>query len=173
MVDSIQPVLTTSLVFLFWSTLAVLCYNYAGYPILVFLAAKLFPAADRQSVTSSQEHLPRVTVRIAAYNAEHHIKERIRNVLACDYPHDRIEVLGASAGSTDATVSLVETMDHPHVRAVAFSERRGKTRTLVDAVQQVDSDVILFTDATNQFEQDSIRHLVRHFADPHTGIVTG
>ncbi|MCP4788573.1 MAG: glycosyltransferase [Fuerstiella sp.] len=64
-------------------------------------------------------------------------------------------------------------MDHPHVRAVAFSERRGKTRTLVDAVQQVDSDVILFTDATNQFEQDSIRHLVRHFADPHTGIVTG
>jgi len=172
-VDSIQPVLTTSLVFLFWSSLAVLCYNYAGYPILVFLAAKLFPADERRSATSSQEHLPRVTVLIVAYNAEHHIQERIRNVLACDYPHDRIEVLVASDGSTDATVSLVDALDHPHVRAVAFSERRGKTRTLVDAVQQVTSDVILFTDATNQFEQNSIRHLVRHFADPQIGIATG
>ena len=167
---SLEPLLTTSLVILFWSSLTVLCYNYAGYPIFVFLAAKLFPANDRQSVTSSQGQLPQVTVLIVAYNAEHHIQERIRNVLACDYPRDRIEVLIASDGSTDATVSLVEALDHPQVRAVAFPERRGKTRTLVDAVQRVDGDIVVFTDATNQFEQKSIRHLVRHFADPQIGI---
>jgi cellulose synthase/poly-beta-1,6-N-acetylglucosamine synthase-like glycosyltransferase len=170
---SIEPVLTASLVVLFWSSLTVLCYNYIGYPVLVFLAAKFCRVSDKEPSTPSPVNLPRVTVLIVAYNAEHHIRERISNVLACDYPEDRIEVLVASDGSTDATVSLVEDLGQPHVRALAFSERRGKTRTLVDAVQQVDSDVILFTDATNQFEQDSIHNLVRHFADPQIGIVTG
>jgi biofilm PGA synthesis N-glycosyltransferase PgaC len=67
-----------------------------------------------------------------------------RNTL---YPSDRIEILVASDGSTDATAALAEGLDDSRVRALAFSQRRGKTRTLVDAVQHVHSDVILFTDA--------------------------
>ena len=146
-VDFMEPAFTACLEVLFWSSLALVFYNYAGYPVLVFLVSGFFPANDHQSVSRRQKDLPRVTVLIVACNAERHILARIENVLACDYPSDRIEILVASDRSTDATAALAEGLDDLRVRALAFSQRRGKTRTLVDAVQHVHSDVILFTDA--------------------------
>lgn len=172
-VASIEPVLTASLILLFWSAFAVLCYSYAGYPVLVYLASKFCPPQQRYIAPQAQPSLPRVTVLIVAYNAEQHIHGRINNILACDYPADRIEVLVASDGSTDATVRIVEAFQRPQVRALAFFHRRGKSKTLVDAVRHIESDIILFTDATNRFDGQAIRHLARHFADPHVGIVTG
>ncbi len=165
--------LTTSLVLLFWCSLAVLCYSYAGYPVLLLVAARFLSPTYRYKQECVETVLPRLTVLIVAYNAEHHIRERIKNILSCDYPSDRIEILIASDGSTDGTVSLVEELGHPNVRTLDCPQRRGKTITLVDAVRHISSDVILFTDATNHFDQDTIHNLLRHFGDPHIGIATG
>lgn len=175
-VNSIDPAWTIGLELLFWTALAALCYSYAGYPILVWLLSKTVAERQHNSLTYREEDLPQVTVLIVACNAEHHIRERIANVFACDYPGDRLEVLVASDGSTDATVSLVSlirSLEHPQVRVLDFSQRRGKAGTLVDAVRQATGDVIVFTDATNQFERHSIRNLVRHFTDERIGIAVG
>ena len=168
-----DSVATSTLTLLFWLSLAALLYNYVGYPVLVALAARLFPAKKPSTTSLHQDDLPHVTVLIVAYNAEQHIRQRIENVLACEYPSDRIDILVASDGSDDATVQTVEALNLPHVRAIEFAERRGKTRTLVDAVRKVDSDVVLFTDATNRFEHSAIRNLARHFTNPDIGIATG
>ncbi len=163
----------TALVILFWSSFASLCFSYLGYPILVFLASRRHSATRRCHVEPSDEGLPHVTVLIAAYNAEHHIGARIDNILACDYPQDRLNIVVASDGSTDATVQVVQGFRQAHIRAIAFSQRRGKAMTLVDAVHHVQTDVIVFTDASSQFDRNSIRQLTRHFVDPQVGLATG
>jgi cellulose synthase/poly-beta-1,6-N-acetylglucosamine synthase-like glycosyltransferase len=177
--------LTTTLALSFWFSLACLCYSYVGYPALIFLVAKLFPNEDhdrepqgsRNSAgfhqSTGQGDFPSVTVLVVAYNAEQHIRERIANILDCDYPAARLQVLVASDGSTDATVSLVQSLGNPRVRALAYPQRRGKTQTLIDAVRHIESDVVLFTDATNRFERDAIPELLRQFRNPHIGIATG
>ncbi len=94
-------------------------------------------------------------------------------MLACDYPQERLKILVASDGSTDATVKVVKGFNHSRIDAIPFSQRRGKAVTLVDAIRQVKSEVVLFTDATSRFDRDSIRQLTRHFADPQVGLVAG
>lgn len=163
----------TVFVIIFWSSFASLCFSYFGYPLLVLLASRLNPKKRQRQVDPADEDLPQVTVLIAAHNAEHHIGERIANILACDYPQDRLNIVVASDGSTDATVQVVKRFDQAHIEAIAFPQRRGKSMTLVDAVRQLHSEVLVFTDASSRFDRDSVRQLARHFVDPQVGIVAG
>ncbi len=163
----------TALVILFWLSLVSIFYSYLGYPILGFVASQLYPSKRRWQVHAIEANLPEVTVLIAAYNAEQHIRQRINNLLACDYPAGRLRIVVASDGSTDATVDIVRSFNDPLIQAFAFQQRRGKAMTLVAAVHRLSSEVIVFTDATTRFETDSVGQLVRHFADPQVGLVTG
>lgn len=163
----------TATVLLFWTSLAGLSFSYLGYPLLVCMASRRTPAQRRRPVEPAVENLPDVTVLIAAHNAEHHIGDRIKNILACDYPRDRLTIAVASDGSTDGTVREIQRLDHPHIQAIAFRQRRGKVVTLVDAVRQLQSEVVVFTDASSRFDRDSLRQLVRHFVDPRIGLATG
>ena len=163
----------TVTVILFWTSLAGLCFSYVGYPLLVHLVSRWKPAPRRPIVETAGDELPDVTVLIAAHNAEHHIGQRIHNILACDYPQDRLTIAVASDGSTDATVREVRRFDHARIQAIPFRQRRGKVLTLVDAVRQLRSEVIVFTDASSRFDRDSLRQLARHFVDPQLGLATG
>ena len=51
---------------------------------------------------------PHVTVIVAAYNEEPVIERRLENLLALDYPADRLELVVTSDASTDRTHELVE-----------------------------------------------------------------
>ncbi len=163
----------TTFIILFWSSLISLCFSYLGYPSLVFLASRCRPTNRRVPAKHADEDLPDVTVLIAAYNAEQHIGERIDNLLACDYPQARLRIVVASDGSTDSTTQVVRSFSHPHIRVIPFAQRRGKARTLVDAVRQLHTEVIVFTDASTVFDRDSVRQLARHFVDPQVGLATG
>ena len=47
--------------------------------------------------------MPTVSVVVVAYNEASRIARRVENLLAVDYPRERIEILIASDGSTDGT----------------------------------------------------------------------
>ena len=49
-----------------------------------------------------------MTVIVAAYNEEAVIERRLENLLALDYPADKLEIVVASDASTDRTNELVE-----------------------------------------------------------------
>lgn len=117
--------------------------------------------------------LPTVTVLIAAHNPGVQINMRIRNLLACDYPQEKLQILVAADGCTDGTAELVRNFKLPQVNVLDYSQRRGKASTLVDAINHVDSEVILFTDASTRFDIATLRRLATHFHDPSTGIVSG
>ena len=160
----------------FWISFAGLAYTYLVYPLIIGVAARW--AECRQGAASVCElddtsQLPEITVLIAAYNAQNHLSDRIDNLLECDYPADRLRVLVASDGSTDATVAVVRHYPSDRVKVLEYTQRRGKAATLVDAIKTVSSPVVVFTDATTCYEKTSLRNLVRHFVDPQIGLVAG
>ena len=166
-----------TVVVLFWGSLLSILFSYVGYPMLVGVLARMIGTdshwGTELSAAPSFDRLPEITVLIVAYNAEQHLDERIANILACEYPRERLRIVVASDGSTDGTVSCVQRIDHAQIRVFDCQERRGKAATLIDAVNQLSSPVVVFTDATSRFKVDSLRRLTRHFEEPSVGVVAG
>jgi cellulose synthase/poly-beta-1,6-N-acetylglucosamine synthase-like glycosyltransferase len=52
-------------------------------------------------------------------------------------------------------------------------QRRGKTAALNRAVKQAQGDILVFSDANNDFAPDAVRKLVTPFGDPRVGGVCG
>lgn len=153
----------------FIASVAVLLYIYAGYPLVLQLIVWLRGA---RSVRRG-DVLPRVSLIISAYNEAGSIREKIQNALAIDYPADRFEIAVISDASDDRTDDVVREFAAQGVRLFRQDERRGKTAGLNRFVPEVTGDVVVFSDANALYEPAAIRMLVRNFADPEVGCVTG
>lgn len=154
---------------IFWMAAAFITYTYVGFPLLIILRALLRPRHFRQ-----EDITPRVTMLIAAYNEERDIVDKLDNILALDYPRDRLQVIIASDGSTDATNRLVSpfTERHEHIRLLALP-RLGKAGALNAAAAQANGEILVFSDGNSKYAPSAIRQIVRPFADPSVGGVAG
>src|SRR5437868_3071384 len=90
---------------IFWVSAALVVYAYAGYPLLLWVTQFFFREPVRKS-----DFTPSVSLLIAAYNEAGVIAAKVRNSLALDYPADKLEIVIASDGSTDATAQIVRTL---------------------------------------------------------------
>jgi len=153
----------------FWFSLAVPLYAYLGYPLVLLLLRALC----RRPV-AKQPIAPFVSLLIPAYNEARTIMQKIENSLRLDYPAERLEIVIASDGSTDATAELARRLaDGTRVRLLDFPQNRGKMATLNASVPRLSGDIVVFTDATAMLQPDAIRRLVENFADPRVGAVCG
>lgn len=159
----------TEAAWLFWLAAGVVFYSYLGYPALIQLAARLWPAPPVREDDST----PMVTVVIAARNEEVCLEQKLRSVLALDYPRDRLEVLVGSDGSTDLTEAIAGGFAKDGVRLLALPGPRGKAAVLNDTVAVARGEVLVMTDARQTLAQDAVRRLVSCFADPAVGAVSG
>lgn len=154
--------------FLFWISVVLLAYVYVGYPTLLWLRAALHA---RHSYHRRFE--PTLSLLVVAYNEAAYIQERLENLLALDYPRDRLDIVLASDGSTDGTAELAERYRPFGIRVVAFSTRRGKSAVLNDLIPKARGDIVVLADARQRFELDALSALATHFADPKVGAVSG
>ncbi|MBN2037521.1 MAG: glycosyltransferase family 2 protein [Chitinispirillaceae bacterium] len=154
---------------LFWCCAAELFYSYLLYLPLLKLAARWF---GRPSA-SATGHEPSVAVVIPVYNEAGIIAEKICNVLAVDYPAEKLSIWVGSDCSTDRTEEAVRSVDDPRVHLWTAPSRSGKAGILNQLVPLVDAEIIVFTDADILFENDCIRQMVHHYADPEVGGVAG
>jgi len=117
-------------------------------------------------------HTPTVSVVIPAYNEERVIAASVARVLASDYP--ALEVIVVDDGSRDGTSAAVEAAfgDDPRVTLLTLANG-GKAAALNRALRQAGGEVVIALDADTQFEAETIRRLVRWFADPRIGAVAG
>lgn len=129
------------------------------------------PGCQSQSVDSVIAW-PSMTVLLTVHNEAAVIRRRIENILACDYPSDRLQILIASDGSTDATNSTVTAMTDSRVRLHA-SPGLGKTGTQNAAILSIQSHIIVFTDADILFEPDWLKRVAVRFNDQGVGAVDG
>jgi cellulose synthase/poly-beta-1,6-N-acetylglucosamine synthase-like glycosyltransferase len=143
-------------------------WSYGIYPLLL-----AFVPCKREDQPHEPVDWPSVSVLISVYNEEKHIVSRIENLLALDYPHDKLEILIGSDGSTDRTNELVRSFPDAHVKLNAFEQRGGKPSVLNRLVPQARSELLVFSDANAMFGSDALRKLARHFANPQIGGVCG
>lgn len=160
----------------FWISAAVLAYTYAGYHLLLHVAARCMPSrrSTRHAPAAGDDRdAPTVAVIVAVYNEERVIQRRLDNLLALDYPRERLRVVVASDGSTDRTIEIVQRYGSDGVVALALP-RRGKALAHNDAVAGERADIIVFTDADSEFDPKFLRAVVARFReDERVGCVVG
>jgi cellulose synthase/poly-beta-1,6-N-acetylglucosamine synthase-like glycosyltransferase len=155
---------------LFWGSLGALAWTHVGYP----LAAGALARVRRRPVAADPAWEPRVSVIVAAYNEEAVIERRLANLLALDYPPERVEIVVASDASTDRTNELVEAVAtrEPRVRLLDCP-RGGKVVSQDRAVRETSGDIVAFSDANATWAPDALRRLVADLADPDVAYVCG
>ena len=158
-------------VWVFWLVAGLFVYALLGYAGLMKAVARLSKRKGRVETTDPTD-LPTVSLIIPAYNEEAVLERKIENSLALDYPHNKLEILVASDGSTDATVEIARRYEPRGVRVLAFSERRGKTAVVNDAAAEARGEVLCLCDANVMFRPDALARLVARLADDQVGAVS-
>lgn len=153
---------------IFWLSLALLAYIYAGYPLLVWLLGRVRPLTTRRETFTGQ-----MSVVIAGYNEGGRLARKLESLFASDCASQIEEVLIGSDGSDDNTAEVIATYGDPRVRLVTFTERRGKPAVLNDLVPQCRTELVLLMDARQTLEPSALSRLAACFADERVGVVSG
>jgi cellulose synthase/poly-beta-1,6-N-acetylglucosamine synthase-like glycosyltransferase len=152
----------------FWVSFALLLWTHLGYALAAALAARL-----RRRGIQAREIEPSVSIVVAAHNEEDVIERRIRNLLELEYP-GKTEVVVSSDASTDGTDEIIKRLatEDPRIKLVRCP-RSGKVAAQNRGVQESTGEIVAFSDANAVWQPDALRKLVRSFADPAVGYVTG
>lgn len=145
-------------------------YALAGYPALLWLAARVVP---RRVPPDDPPEWPRITILIPAYNEEASIAGTLESLLALDYPADRRQVVVMSDASTDRTDEIVRGFESRGVRLVRMLVRKGKSAAENHTLPLVDGEIVVNTDATIRIPAGSLKPLLRVFQDPTIGAASG
>lgn len=148
--------------------IGMILYAYLGYFILVFVLS-IF--VDKK--VEKAEIYPNLALVIAAYNEEQDIESKILNSLELDYPKENLKIIVVSDGSTDKTDSIVSRFQTRGVELIRIEGRVGKTEARNQALKKIDSEIIVFSDATTIYAKNSLKMLVRNFSDRKVGMVAG
>ena len=157
----------------FWICLFIVCYTYVGYGILLYLLVRLrrMFKGKRAIPPETAAGLPSLTLVVAAWNEQEVMEEKIANTLSLQYPADRLQLLFVTDGSSDATPEIVAR--YPQIRLQHTPERRGKIHAMHRAMQTVDTDVVVFTDANTILNREALVRIARHYRDAAVGAVAG
>ena len=145
--------MTTAIEIVFWVCVALIGYAYAIYPIVVWTLSRLFGRSPVSARDLADHELPTVSLLIAAHNEEQVIARRLENALALDYPADRLEIVIASDGSSDATPRIVcARAEQPLpsgvvLRLVQHTPNKGKGAAIRDGMLAASGEFVFFLDA--------------------------
>lgn len=153
---------------LFWICVLLIGYVYAGYPLILAILARL-----QRKTPDYPEIMPQVSILIAAYNEQNVLASKLDNTLALDYPKDCMQIVVAADGSDDRTAEIVESFAGRGVELSYDGQRRGKMAAINRALPRLRHEIVVFSDANNLYAPDALLELVKPFADPKVGAVTG
>lgn len=160
----------------FWVLILLVVYTYLGYGILIWLLVRLRELMGKaRPIPNNPAFNPAVTLVIPAYNERNYIESKLQNSLVLDYPAPNIQFLFVTEGSTDGTTEFVEhaQKQEPRIQVTSGKERKGKIEAMNLAMPIVRTPITIFTDANTTLNPEAIRTIVRHFADPKVGAVSG
>ncbi len=161
------------MIILFWVSLAIAFYTYLGYGILLYVMVltRRLLKGRRMSPEENIKSLPGCTLVIAAYNEEDFITEKIENTLALEYPDGLLKLLFITDGSDDKTPGIISK--YPQILLLHEKERKGKVAALHRAMDQVNTEIVIFTDANTLLNRDALIKIARHYSDKMVGAVAG
>ncbi len=152
---------------LFLTVFVCLLFVYIGYPFLLN-SVSFF----RKKKVREGAYLPSISLIIPVFNEEGIIERKLKNSMALDYPNGKLQIIIASDGSTDNTITIARKYRATGVRLFDFP-RAGKLATINRVVPETTGEIVVFTDASAMLSSDAVLKMVRHFADESVGVVTG
>jgi len=161
-----MPALSLALGILIGSAAFVL-YVLFGYPLWLASISRKQARQVHTAVTSKT-----VTIILPVRNGERWVAEKLRSILALDYPRELVNVIVISDGSTDHTDEIVARFDSERIQLVRLPSA-GKATAINHGLSLATGEIIFFTDVRQRLDRDSLRHLVDCFSDPTVGVVSG
>ena len=161
---------------LFWICLAALFWTYFLFPATlvghVLLRRLLSRRRPRHAAGS---RLPAATVLLAVRNGASELEDRVRNLLAQDYPADLLDVIVICNGSGEDGERRARALaaSEPRVRVLTTPAEAGKAGALNAGAAAATGEVLVFADVRQRFGRRAVRHLVRALRDPAVGGVSG
>jgi cellulose synthase/poly-beta-1,6-N-acetylglucosamine synthase-like glycosyltransferase len=170
---------TTLAAIVFWLCALAIVYAQVGYPFV--LRALVTARRGRESLGGpraprplglgiSPGERPLVSLIIPAYDEEEVIAGKVANALALDWPRERLQIIVADDGSTDATP---ERAREAGADLVLELPPGGKVAALNEAVTDADGEFLAFSDANSEWAPDALGRLLAPFADERVGYVCG
>ncbi len=172
----------------FWVCVGLIVWTQVGYALALAVLARVLPdASERRSeitprarlapsppgapaASSATPVLPGLTLIVAAHDEEAVIAAKVQNALELDYPRDRLELIVACDGCTDATASRARGAGADLVLELP---RGGKILAQDAAVERASGEIVAFSDANALWEAGAAQALVQAFADPRVGYACG
>jgi biofilm PGA synthesis N-glycosyltransferase PgaC len=157
----------------FWISLFIVLYTFVGYGFLLYFIIKIkriFKGKPVLPVVADSD-LPTCTLVVAAYNEEHFIEQKIANSLQLNYPEGKLKFVFVTDGSSDKTPEIIG--QHPQIQLLHRPERAGKIAAVHRAMEYVDTEVVVFTDANTFLNPEAITRICRHYSDKTVGAVAG
>jgi biofilm PGA synthesis N-glycosyltransferase PgaC len=158
----------SAVVIVFWSSLALLAYIYAGYPLLVWALGRVRPFTPRREPFTG-----RLSIVIAGYNEANRLGAKLDSLFASDCASQIEEVLIGSDGSDDNTSAVIAGFGDARVRLVPFTVRRGKPAVLNDVIPQCRNELVILMDARQALDPLALSRLAACMADGLVGVVSG
>lgn len=151
----------------FWFSLAGILYTYAGYPLIIWALARMWPRRWK----STPIH-PSLSVVMAVHNGIEQLPGKIRHLLSLDYANIN-EIIIVSDGSTDGTAEFLNKLDLHRIKTIVLKEHSGKSAAVNAGVALATADVILFVDIRPEIAPGAIQRMLSNFSDPSVGCVAG
>ena len=151
----------------FWISLVVIGYTYVGYPLIMFLLARLKPKMWKREQFDAS-----VSVIMAVHNGAHLLREQIDHLTTL-YPVFVREVIVVSDGSNDGTSEMLRQVNDSRVRTIILEEQGGKAAALNQGIAAATSEILLFVDIRPKIAPSALKALLSNFADPSVGCVAG
>jgi cellulose synthase/poly-beta-1,6-N-acetylglucosamine synthase-like glycosyltransferase len=145
---------------------------------LGYFFTAMYLLSHPQPTHSTPFRLPKVAVIIAMRNEEEHILECLQSLKEQTYPEHLYDVYVANDRSTDASGQIAETYIENLTRfhLIKITEDKfnlkGKMNVLAQVLEQIESDLILITDADCIVPPKWIGTFVDYFEED-TGIAAG
>jgi cellulose synthase/poly-beta-1,6-N-acetylglucosamine synthase-like glycosyltransferase len=159
----------TALEIVFWLSCALIVWTQVGYAAVLAVIARALPR-PAPAAHEPKQALPNLSLIVAAHDEQTVIADKVTNALALDYPRERLQVIVACDGCTDATAARAREAGADLVLELP---RGGKIRAQDAAVEHARGEIVAFSDANAQWQPDAARTLVGAFEDPRVGYACG
>lgn len=156
---------------IFWISLFIVFYTYAGYGVVLFVLVKIVRLFKKKPLMDPDYIFPTVTVIVAAYNEAYCIEDKIKNTLSLEYPKGKVKFIFVTDGSTDETPAIIAK--YPAIQLMHKEGRSGKIVAVHRAMKEVDSQVAVFTDANTMLNSLALINICRHYQFAEVGAIAG
>jgi biofilm PGA synthesis N-glycosyltransferase PgaC len=162
-----------SLILIIWG---VLLFIFVGVPSVYYLYMKR-RVAKPWGLRIDEKYEPHVSILVPMYNEEKSIRFKLENLYKVKYPANKLEIVLVNDASTDKTLDEIQEFvgshDGPTIKVLNRVERTGKAASLNFALKQINSELVVVSDADCFLSSDTLMKAMPYLSNPEVGAVAG